>query len=238
MVERVPATKGTNAMSISTKRTRAFDRQRTLCHYCGLPMWNRSYAELTTFGLSRAEAKPHRCTAEHLDPRCDGGGNSRANIVAACRRCNHGRHERRPALSPAKHRAFVLREVRAGRWHDPAVVAKLRRIRRASTGSAAEELPHATLEGVKPHPRGLLHDPRTCCQVQGGLARPAPDRSIPWRALYEAEARLRATAVIRRMVDGSYRPPAPSTRSRSATSTVTDTLRVLPLANSVRMKSA
>jgi 5-methylcytosine-specific restriction endonuclease McrA len=57
-------------------------------------------------------------TAEHLVARMNGGGNTRSNIVAACRRCNASRHALFPvgAPDPETYQAFVLLMREAGLW--------------------------------------------------------------------------------------------------------------------------
>ena len=73
--------------------------QRGICIYCGLPMGDD-------------------VTAEHLVARVDGGRNTGGNIVAACRRCNAGRHALFPAdpPDPETYQAFVLLMRKAGMW--------------------------------------------------------------------------------------------------------------------------
>lgn len=55
-------------------------------------------------------------TAEHLVARMDGGNDTPANIVAACRRCNAARHQedQTDAPDPATHQTFVLLIAAAG----------------------------------------------------------------------------------------------------------------------------
>jgi 5-methylcytosine-specific restriction endonuclease McrA len=82
-------------------RSSAFDNQRGICTYCSRPMWTshmRAFAR--AHGLTLRQARPRFCTAEHLHARCDGGRNSESNIAAACRECNQGRHQIRPAPAP------------------------------------------------------------------------------------------------------------------------------------------
>ncbi len=43
-------------------------------------------------------------------------GRRYSNIVAACLRCNRGRHRRREAPDPVLFRAHVQRRLAAGRW--------------------------------------------------------------------------------------------------------------------------
>ncbi|WP_425515938.1 HNH endonuclease [Stenotrophomonas acidaminiphila] len=81
-------------------------------------MWNgahlKAFAAIASIG--KRQAKERRCTAEHLQARCDGGSNSRGNIAAACWYCNQQRH-RLPVPPDSKAYAeYVQREVLAGRW--------------------------------------------------------------------------------------------------------------------------
>ncbi|MDH5274677.1 MAG: HNH endonuclease [Gammaproteobacteria bacterium] len=63
-----------------------------------------------------------RCTAEHLRPKQDGGGDTFSNIAAACWLCNKRRHaQRKIAPTPETYRALVQRRVSRKRWHAPQV---------------------------------------------------------------------------------------------------------------------
>ncbi len=82
-------------------RTHACKAQGGRCYYCNRPMWTsnaRAFAKL--LGISRKQALPLRCTAEHLIARQDGGTDAQDNIVAACYACNHERHELPLAPTP------------------------------------------------------------------------------------------------------------------------------------------
>ncbi|WP_399272446.1 HNH endonuclease [Variovorax boronicumulans] len=69
------------------------------------------------YGLTRRQAEAHRCTAEHLHARCDGGRDGRENIAAACALCNHRRHAQRVvAPDPDAYRRLVLKRLRGGGW--------------------------------------------------------------------------------------------------------------------------
>ena len=101
------------------KRKHAFDVQGRLCYYCKCPMWlgheGRGFRQ--RHSLTRSQAQALRCTAEHLRARCDGGGNAVGNIVAACRRCNGGRHEQRKVLEPSAFLDYVEQRLAVGEWH-------------------------------------------------------------------------------------------------------------------------
>ncbi|WP_081687892.1 HNH endonuclease [Rhizobium mesoamericanum] len=58
-----------------------------------------------------------RCTAEHLEARCDGGRDSEENVVAACQFCNGRRHRRKRPIDAASYASLVRLRVEQGRWH-------------------------------------------------------------------------------------------------------------------------
>jgi hypothetical protein len=68
-------------------------------------------------GVSRQKAKWRQCTAEHLNPKSEGGPNSRVNIVAACLFCNQMRHRVANPPQPHVYQGVVRRLVREGLWH-------------------------------------------------------------------------------------------------------------------------
>lgn len=99
-------------------RARRFVEQQQRCFYCGFPMWNRRPTRFAKrFGISLKEAKRFRCTAEHVEARCNGGSSRQDNIVAACWHCNHHRHELTVAPDAARYRAHVKGRVARGAWH-------------------------------------------------------------------------------------------------------------------------
>jgi 5-methylcytosine-specific restriction endonuclease McrA len=105
-------------MSTTLQKSRqlAFKRQHGLCFYCGLPMW-----------LSGQQGPAAlRCTAEHLIPRSEGGGDGPSNIVAACWQCNSTRHKRKQPPEPQRYQVEVRRHVAQGRWFIPEVWAWVR----------------------------------------------------------------------------------------------------------------
>nr|WP_238587784.1 HNH endonuclease [Caenimonas sp. SL110] len=69
------------------------------------------------FGYTRRQARQLQCTAEHLVPRCEGGGDNQSNIVAACRRCNQARHKRSDPPSPERFVQIVQARLARDRWH-------------------------------------------------------------------------------------------------------------------------
>lgn len=101
------------------KRKCAFDAQGRRCYYCKCLMWHghegRKFRR--RHSLTKKQARKLRCTAEHLRARCDGGGNAASNIVAACLRCNGGRHQQKKALEPNAFLDFVEQQVVVGEWH-------------------------------------------------------------------------------------------------------------------------
>jgi hypothetical protein len=119
---------------ISNLRVYAFAAQSGRCYYCHLPMWKENARRFArTYGITRAQAKPFRCTGEHLEAKRDGGGDEQENIVAACYYCNMMRHTSEVVRSPADHREFVQKQQRAGRWHDVEVSRKLLKLKPPTT---------------------------------------------------------------------------------------------------------
>lgn len=103
-----------NKQRLKSLRALAFLAQSGRCYYCGLPMWQSSPEEL---GLLPRSGGPFRCTAEHLEPKQDGGRDTPDNVVAAHASCNHRRHRRLgPAPSPEVFRALVQCRVNGGKW--------------------------------------------------------------------------------------------------------------------------
>ena len=103
-------------------RRAAARRQNLRCHYCGAQMWLTDHATfLASFDVSAEQAARFQCTAEHLVARRDGGPNSKANVVAACRFCNVQRHDedRVSFLDHASYHALVRRRMGEGSWHPP-----------------------------------------------------------------------------------------------------------------------
>jgi 5-methylcytosine-specific restriction endonuclease McrA len=99
-------------------RNRAVQFQLRRCHYCGVLMWLKDPQELPTPGLPRSGLEWLKATAEHLHARRDGGPDTGRNIVAACRLCNHKRHDTHQPLDPEMYRAHVQERVRRGGWHE------------------------------------------------------------------------------------------------------------------------
>jgi 5-methylcytosine-specific restriction endonuclease McrA len=91
--------------------------QQGRCYYCGLQMWDPELKDATPeICLAPAMQKYLRCTAEHLNPRSEGGANTPTNIVAACWYCNTRRHHRKAPPSPDVHRAHVQKRMAKGKW--------------------------------------------------------------------------------------------------------------------------
>lgn len=111
--------------TVATIRNSAYHAQHGLCFYCGQPMWNKATHPTPHIkGLTAKQARLLECTAEHLNARQDGGGNSRSNIVAACRYCNQHRHLVKHPPSPEAHKQRVQNRLARGRWHGIRVAAK------------------------------------------------------------------------------------------------------------------
>ena len=99
-------------------RLDAFRKQAGRCYYCGSLMWlddKEGFAIKHLISISAA-AK-FNCTSEHLVARCDGGGNSKLNIVAACLFCNNTRHRMKNAPTPNKYKEHIQRRLNKGKWH-------------------------------------------------------------------------------------------------------------------------
>lgn len=103
--------------AISRRRREAAQAQSLICYYCGLPMWETDHVGFAQrHQLTVAQAALLRCTAEHVVARCDGGSDSRANIVAAHLYCNCKRHARRRGITSPNYQEYVQARMRAGRW--------------------------------------------------------------------------------------------------------------------------
>lgn len=104
--------------AVSSHRLFAFNHQKGRCYYCGTRMWLANPKPFAAHnGITIPQAKRIQCTAEHLIARKDGGGNDRANIVAACRFCNQTRHRIIPAPTASNFKKRVSRRVNLQKWH-------------------------------------------------------------------------------------------------------------------------
>jgi len=84
-------------------------------------VWEDIKVFAASYRISPRAARQLQCTAEHLVPQSDGGGDDAANIAAACHRCNQGRHRRTVAPDPEQFRRHVQGRVCRGKWHDRSV---------------------------------------------------------------------------------------------------------------------
>ena len=100
---------------IQNLRLQAFQQQQGRCWYCGVQMWHHDPAELP--GIPSKNASRLRCTAEHLQARCDGGRDEASNVVAACLHCNHTRHRLRPPPPPNTYLEGIRKQIAHGGWH-------------------------------------------------------------------------------------------------------------------------
>ena len=106
--------------SLVSSRHAAFLRQGKRCYYCNCPMWEaRPGVFAVSWRVTLCQAVLLQCTAEHVVPKSAGGGASRANIVAACRYCNQGRHKAKLPLDVHTLRTRIRRLVARGRWLPP-----------------------------------------------------------------------------------------------------------------------
>lgn len=101
-------------------RNAAYAAQAGRCFYCDHAMW-QSHPEKFSLdhGIRIASVWRFQCTAEHLVPRENGGGDRSDNIVAACAYCNSQRHRATPVRAPHAHREHVQRRSALGRWSTP-----------------------------------------------------------------------------------------------------------------------
>ncbi len=103
---------------ISDIRQQQVRAQNGLCFYCRQPMWDGDPDLFARrHGLRGSRLHWLQATAEHLLARKDGGPDTAANIVAACRFCNSRRHHGPKPLPPAEYARKVQRRLAAGRWH-------------------------------------------------------------------------------------------------------------------------
>lgn len=86
--------------SLQKARERAFKLQNGCCFY---------------FGQRMNQSPITKCTAEHLQARCD-GGRIAGNIVAACLYCNNERHRVERPMAPKAWRAHVGKQVQKRSW--------------------------------------------------------------------------------------------------------------------------
>jgi 5-methylcytosine-specific restriction endonuclease McrA len=106
--------------SLVSSRHVAFLRQGERCYYCNCPMWEASPGVFAVcWRVTLRQAVWLQCTAEHVVPKSVGGNAGRANIVAACRYCNQGRHKAKLPLDAPTLRTRVRRLVAKGRWLRP-----------------------------------------------------------------------------------------------------------------------
>lgn len=106
------------SIQISKARNHAFHNQGGRCYYCGSPMWQGDVKNFAgKYRISDSAAARFQCTAEHLKPRCEGGGNDENNIVAACIFCNNNRHRRKVAPVPRRYKADIRKRIEKGKWH-------------------------------------------------------------------------------------------------------------------------
>lgn len=103
---------------IQRNRQQSYLAQSKLCYYCNQPMWEKDKESfISQYKVKPAIANFLQCTAEHLTARKDGGKNTKVNIVAACKYCNHTRHKAKNALSPEKYKLFVQKRLSSKAWH-------------------------------------------------------------------------------------------------------------------------
>ncbi|MBY0343267.1 MAG: HNH endonuclease [Sphingomonadales bacterium] len=103
---------------LSKIRALKYAAQGGRCFYCRQPMWHGNQAGFVEkFGLPCHKAHYLKVTAEHLLARCEGGGDTPENIVAACWFCNTHRHHSKRPLAPDDYARKVRSRLSRGRWH-------------------------------------------------------------------------------------------------------------------------
>ena len=111
---------------IQKHRFSAFKKQNGCCYYCGALMWIDNPEKFAIdHSMSLKNAKKLQCTAEHLDARCDGGKNTKNNIVAACKHCNQTRHKMKPAPAPEQYKKMIQKSIANNHWHKAQVANSL-----------------------------------------------------------------------------------------------------------------
>ncbi|TNH91148.1 HNH endonuclease [Aeromonas hydrophila] len=106
------------ASSIQKQRHRAAVNQAHRCYYCNMPMWETNPAQFSgQHQISEQQVSLLQCTGEHLHPKSEGGSNSTANIVAACKYCNQTRHKEKSPLTAPEYKRKVLSLSKKGKWH-------------------------------------------------------------------------------------------------------------------------
>jgi hypothetical protein len=129
--------------SLVRHRAHAFRNQGGRCFYCTMPTWLAQH-ELPVFAaryaITERQARYFQATAEHLLAESEGGPTTRANIVAACLRCNGGRHKMKVPLDPPAFKHYVRTRVSRNRWHSHPL-AEDGRIVRPLLGEEASKYP-------------------------------------------------------------------------------------------------
>lgn len=112
--------------TIKKHRLSAFKKQNGCCYYCGALMWIDSPERFANeHSISIKNADKLQCTAEHLVARCDGGKDTKSNIVAACKHCNNMRHKLKPAPAPEPYKVKIRKRVAKKAWHNSQIIAAM-----------------------------------------------------------------------------------------------------------------
>ncbi|MFC3465554.1 HNH endonuclease [Aeromonas media] len=81
-------------------------------------MWETNPAQFSDrHRISEQQVDLLQCTGEHLHPKSEGGSNSTANIVAACKFCNQSRHREKSPLTASEYKRKVRSLSKKGEWH-------------------------------------------------------------------------------------------------------------------------
>ena len=140
---------GPMSNNLARYRQQALVRQYGRCCYCKLPVVPQRNLNgfASAHGLTEARAKALQCTAEHLQARCDGGGDKANNMAAACITCNQRRHRMTPAPTPDRYRQIVQRQMEHGMWHKRALLNAICLINKQGSPQGAARPGY----GVQPH---------------------------------------------------------------------------------------
>lgn len=110
-------------MKLQTLRRKAAEYQGWQCFYCQQSMWETDPKAFSIrYQLPERAVMLFRCTAEHLNARCDGGEDSPENVVAACFYCNSKRHKRKRPMDVESYAKYVRTRIEQGRWHSSVVL--------------------------------------------------------------------------------------------------------------------
>ncbi|WP_080579222.1 HNH endonuclease [Sinorhizobium fredii] len=143
--------------NIQKLRRKAAKSEGRQCYYCQQPMWEtdpKIFSE--RFRVPTRAVFLFQCTAEHLVARCDGGRDTKENIVAACLYCNKNRHRTKRPKDAASYARYVRSRMKQGRWHR--IVLKQSLVEISRSQAAAINRPRCSMPDVEvPPQRSVSH---------------------------------------------------------------------------------